>query len=171
MLHNSLILKPKNVFKYTILLISLPVSVFILTVDKTEAITGEEISASVFAPGADWVEIIRRQENGDERDFANRGGSGAAGSFREDGAQTLQIFGRAHYFERDEHGEPIIEGQNEWGDDIYKELDWHESDVAVVTVTAPNGRIAQDSSGIPVSAQAGEALTLTMSCPENADYL
>ena len=143
----------------------------VLTVDKTSALTGEEVYASVFAPGADWVEIIRRQENGDEHDFANRGGSGAAGGFREDNAQTLLVFGRAHYFERDEHGDLIVEGQNEWGDDYYKELDWHESEAVEITISAPNGRIQQDSSGIPVSAKAGEDLTLTMNRPENADYL
>ena len=138
----------------------------ILTIGKTEALTMEKINATFIAPGADWVEIIRRHEDGWEDDFArNENGDGTEGSFDEDFVHTVEVFGRAHFFARDEEGNMIPDDEDP---ECVEELPWLESSHEMVTITAPYGRIEQNVSGIPVSAVAGQSLNLHMNMPDDA---
>ena len=140
-----------------------------LSVDRTEALTQERISASVYAPGADWVEIIRRHVEGNWTDrFADGGGEGTTGSFAEGNEKTVEVYARAHYFELDENGNTIPE-QDEHGHEYLRELPYVESETVVVTVTAPYGPIELDGNGVPVSAMAGADLPLCVPVPENAE--
>jgi len=139
----------------------------ILTVDRDEALTNENVFVSFFAPGADSVELIRVNETGDENYFCWRDGAGVSCDFSEDWARTVQVIGEAHYLMRDKNGDLIPDGEDEYGNTIWKELDPVRSEPHPVTFTSPNGKIPQDASGIPVSAEAGEALRLSMPAPEN----
>ena len=127
---------------------------------------GKSIAVSLFAPGADWVELIRRNEDGYEDWFCQTGGSGASANFSENWAQTVEIFGRAHYFERNDEGDTITE-LNENGDEIFRELPWVDSESVLVKFIAPKGRLVQDASLIPVTAEANKDLRLVMPEPED----
>lgn len=141
-----------------------------LTVDKTEALTEEEICASFFAPGADWVEVIRRNEDGWEEDFRRNDGEGVTGRFSESNSRIVEVFGRAHFFERDGNGDTIKLYDNE-GNPYLKELPYKDSGIVEVTFRAPRGLIEVDGTDIPASAIAGTDLHLHVPYPAHAEYM
>ena len=167
-----------------------PDSGVLFSPDKTQAQTEEDVALSVYAPGADWVEIL---ENGEHwRDW----GGDSCTSFRSWGnAGSYELRARAHYFAKDKKGNNIqatdAAGEpayDENGYPIWVESHTVDSDLITIEVTAPNGDLAFDEARVSVTDQLyGTAnpkkeyrldfdaeeqnLSLYFPLPENADWM
>ena len=101
-----------------------------LIVDKTDLKTREDYSFSVFAPGADWIEVAfdcDHMENWERGWIDENGGGDSWAESRSYGSSgTYQVVARAHYSsgEGDEHEEWTI-----------------ESDPVTITVTSHKGKL------------------------------
>ena len=108
----------------------------VFSIDKTEVVTGEDFTISVYARGADQVKLFERGGEIDCRDGAVYAQMHSHGE-----ATKLRFHAEAHIPENDE---------------------WVRTDTIIVNVTAPDGSISADALGLtmPTQLKADQALTI-----------
>ena len=115
-----------------------------LQISRSSVKTMEDIPFSVYAPGANRIEIHWKDD-----DVWGWDGSSSSGSYRYSNTGTYQVFARAYYPDN--------------------ENDYADSDLITVTVTSNGQQVPIDLSSVPPYLTAGQDATITVPWTAGAD--